>query len=115
MWFQQDGATCHTARKTFQLLREKFAGRVNSRFGDRNWHPRSCDLTPFEIFLWVFLKSKVYITNPTTIQTLKGKIERRIGEIERDVCRIVMENFIKRVRTCQQSRGGHLQDILFHT
>ena len=36
MWFQQDGATCYTARETTELLREKFPGRVISRNGDQN-------------------------------------------------------------------------------
>jgi hypothetical protein len=40
MWFQDDGATCHTARETTELLREKFSGRVISRNGDQNWPPR---------------------------------------------------------------------------
>ena len=26
IWFQQDGATCHTACETMELLREKFPG-----------------------------------------------------------------------------------------
>lgn len=30
MWFQQDGATCHTAGTTIALLREKFDGRLIS-------------------------------------------------------------------------------------
>ena len=30
MWFQKDGATCHTANETMTLLREKFNGRVMS-------------------------------------------------------------------------------------
>lgn len=51
MWFQQDGATCHTARETVELLHESFPGRVISRFGDRHWPPRSCDLTPLDFFL----------------------------------------------------------------
>jgi hypothetical protein len=34
MWFQHDGATCHTARETTELLRETFLGRVISRNGD---------------------------------------------------------------------------------
>lgn len=43
LWFQQDGATCHTAGETIQLLRGKFPGRIISRNGDINWPPRSCD------------------------------------------------------------------------
>lgn len=49
MWFQQDGATCHTAGLTIELLRTKFPNRVISRFGDVNWPPRSCDITPLDI------------------------------------------------------------------
>ncbi|EFN78794.1 hypothetical protein EAI_16705, partial [Harpegnathos saltator] len=50
MWFQQDGATCHTARETIQLLHESFPGRVISRFGDQIWPPRTYDLTPLAFF-----------------------------------------------------------------
>lgn len=33
MWFQQDGAICHTARETIQLLHESISGSVISRIG----------------------------------------------------------------------------------
>ena len=45
MWFQQDGATAHTARESMQLLRQRFNRRIISRFGDVNWPSRSPDLT----------------------------------------------------------------------
>ena len=32
-WFQQDGATVHTARETVQLLRQCFGERMISRYG----------------------------------------------------------------------------------
>ncbi|GFU94800.1 putative DD41D transposase [Trichonephila clavipes] len=51
-WFQQDGATCHTAHATIDLLKDTFGDRLISRFGPVNWHPRSCDLTPLDYFLW---------------------------------------------------------------
>ena len=35
MWFQQDGATCHTAYDTIELLQTKFGGRVILRNGPR--------------------------------------------------------------------------------
>lgn len=115
MWFQQDGATCHTTRETIQLLHESFPGRVISRFGDQNWPPRSCDLTPLDFFLWGFLKSKVYAIKPTTTLALKEEIERCINEIQPHLCKKVIENFDDRMRMCKQSHGGHLPDMLFHT
>ncbi|GFU16613.1 DUF4817 domain-containing protein, partial [Trichonephila clavipes] len=57
LWFQQDGATCHTARATIDLLKGTFGGCLISRFGPVNWLPRSCDLTPLDYFLWSYVKS----------------------------------------------------------
>ncbi|GFX34436.1 putative transposable element [Trichonephila clavipes] len=51
LWFQQDGATCHTARATTDLLKDTFGDRLISRFGPVNWPPRSCDLTLLDYFL----------------------------------------------------------------
>ncbi|GFU50070.1 hypothetical protein TNCV_3623521 [Trichonephila clavipes] len=48
LWFQQDGATCHTARTTINLLKDTFGDRLISRFGPVNWPPRYCDLTPLD-------------------------------------------------------------------
>ncbi|GFY18756.1 putative transposable element [Trichonephila clavipes] len=56
LWFQQDGATCHTARATIDLLKDTFGDRLISRFGPVNWPPRSCDLTPLDYFLWGYVK-----------------------------------------------------------
>lgn len=114
MFFQQDGATCHTAHETMVLLRTKFPDRVISRFGDQNWPPRSCDLTPMDFFLWGYLKGKVYANKPRTVEHLKEEIRRVIGEIEQPLCENVIENFKKRLTLCQRMRGGHLPDVLFH-
>ena len=50
MWFQKDDATCYPIRTNMALLQETFPGRVISRVGDINWLPRSCDLTPLDLF-----------------------------------------------------------------
>ena len=114
IFFQQDDATCHTADETMQLLQTKFHGRVISRRGDVNWPPRSCDLTPLDFSLWGFLKGKVYANDPQTIPELKEEIRRTINEISPQLCQNVIENFVKRMNVCKQSRGGHLSDIVFH-
>ncbi|GFW79853.1 transposable element Tc3 transposase [Trichonephila clavipes] len=41
LWFQQDGATCHTALATIDLLKDTFGDRLISHFGPVNWPPRS--------------------------------------------------------------------------
>ncbi|GFV31918.1 hypothetical protein TNCV_2564211 [Trichonephila clavipes] len=67
LWFQQDGATCHTARATIDLLKDTFGDRLISRFGPVNWPPRSCDLTPLDYFLRGYVKSLVYADKPQTL------------------------------------------------
>ena len=112
--YLQDGATCHTCGETIGLLREKFPGRVISRNVDYNWPPRSCDLTPLDFFHWSHVENKVYADASKSIQELKEKICAVIDEIEPQMCKNVMENFIKRAWSCKRSRGGHMNDIVFH-
>lgn len=56
-WFQQDGATCHTARETMGLLHTTFQDCIITRNETQNWPLTSCDLTPLDFFLSI--KSKV--------------------------------------------------------
>ncbi|XP_011860063.1 PREDICTED: uncharacterized protein LOC105557424 [Vollenhovia emeryi] len=74
MWFQQDGATTHTARATMDILKETFPGCLISRFGDMHWPARSPDLTVPDFFVWGFLKSRVYASKPQTLAALKENI-----------------------------------------
>ena len=41
IYFQQDGATSHTAGITIDLLRQKFGDYLISRIGPFHWPPRS--------------------------------------------------------------------------
>ncbi|GFV25129.1 uncharacterized protein TNCV_591951 [Trichonephila clavipes] len=68
LWFQQDGATCHTARATIDLLKDTFDDPLISPV---NWPPRSCDLTPLDYFLWGYVKSLVYADKPKRLTIWK--------------------------------------------
>ncbi|GFU44043.1 uncharacterized protein TNCV_4963551 [Trichonephila clavipes] len=81
LWFQQDGATCHRARATIDLLKDTFGNRLISRFGPVNWPPRSCDLTPLDYFLWGYVKSLDYADKPQTLDHLEENIRRVIADI----------------------------------
>jgi hypothetical protein len=60
-WFQQHGATAHTANSTKQMLSEFFGGRIISRI---LWPPRSPVLSPPDFCLWGFLREKLCKNNP---------------------------------------------------
>ncbi|GFS49521.1 transposable element Tc3 transposase [Trichonephila clavipes] len=93
LWFQQDGATCHTARATIDLLKDTFGDHLISRFGPVNWPTRSCDLTPLEYFPWGYLKSLVYVDKPQTLDHLEDNIRRVIADIRPEMLEKVLENW----------------------
>ena len=113
LWFQQDGATCHTARETIDLLNEHFNEQVISRNGPVNWPPRSCDLTPLDYFLWGYVKSKVYTDKPQSIDALEANITRVINGIPADMLERVLQNWTRRMDQVRVSYGQHLKEILF--
>ena len=94
IWFQQDGATCHTAEATLDVLRPVFEDRIISRRADVFWPPRSYDLKPLYYYLRGAAKDKCYADKPETIDALKDKIR----------C----------TQSIMTSRGSHLNEIIFH-
>ncbi|GFT73083.1 uncharacterized protein TNCV_4309741 [Trichonephila clavipes] len=114
LWFQQqDGATCHTARATIDLLKDTFGDRLISRFGPVNWPPRSCDLTPLDYFLWGYVKSLVYADKPQTLDHLEDNIlpcycrytATNVGKSHRKLT--------SRLTTSEPSRGSPMPEIIF--
>jgi len=51
LWFQQDGATGHTARTAMRVLNEMFSALVISRRGNIEWPARSPHLNACRFFL----------------------------------------------------------------
>lgn len=115
VWFQQDGATAHTARRSMAILREMFPGHVVSLRGDIGWPPYSPDLTPCDFFLWGYLKEKVYQHRPQTLEVLRETIIQEIAAISPEMIRRVMENYRERLTECINNGGEHLSDVIFKT
>ena len=115
VWFQQDGATAHTARASMELLREHFPSRLISLRGDLPWPARYPDLAPFDFFLWGYLKSIVYNDRPRTLAHLKTNIRNAIAEILVDMLQRVARNFRNRLNQYIDNGGRHLTDVMFKT
>ncbi|GFV34372.1 uncharacterized protein TNCV_4023871 [Trichonephila clavipes] len=111
--FQQDSATCHTARATIDLLKDTFGDRLISRFGPVNWPPRSCDLTPLDYFLWGYVKSLVYADKPQTLDHLEDNIRRVIADIRPQMLEKVIENWTSRLDYIRASHGSPMPEIIF--
>ncbi|GFV28260.1 putative transposable element [Trichonephila clavipes] len=113
LWFQQDGATCHTVRATIDLLKDTFGDHLISRFGPVNWPPRSCELTPLDYFLWGYVKSLVYADTPQTLDYLEDNIRRVIADIRPQMLEKVIENWTSRLDYIRACRGSPMPVIIF--
>lgn len=111
-WFQQDGATAHTAQATRDWLRERFGGRLISRLEVCPWPASSPDLTPLDFFLWGHLKSQVYRTNPRNLQDLKDAVKSAVRRVSPSVCHAAAEGVLRRAKLCLERNGGHFEHVL---
>ena len=96
--FQQDGAACHTAEATLDVLRPIFEDRITSRRADVVWPPRSSDLTSLDYYLSGGIKDK-----PEKIDALKDNIREAIGGIQLNRIDYVLKNWTDSVSYCNPS------------
>ena len=100
LWFQQDGASPHSAHIdiTKDWLKENFKKRAVSKNFSIEWSPHSPDLSPSDVYLW----GRVYQEKPRTLsQVLKTKIRKEVKGIKPAVLKDVMNNFCVRLKNAK--------------
>lgn len=114
MWFQLDGAPCHTARPVQNYLNIHFEDRWIGIGGTLTFPPRSPDLTPLDFFLWGTLKQEVYKTKSNNIDHLREKILNACNIIRNaDVIKKVTKKEIRqRFNLCLDHNGGYIEQFL---
>ena len=104
----------HQVKKNWLCCQKRATGEFGN-FKYTGWRKKnacffisSCDL-----FLWGYLKSKVYVRKPRTVDDLKVSIREEIANVPQEMLVNVMQNFEERLRTCLRQEGRHLSDIIF--
>ncbi|GFU86934.1 uncharacterized protein TNCV_3442041 [Trichonephila clavipes] len=111
--FMQDGATSHTANPVKAFLIQTFGeDRIVSRRCRYPWSPRSPDLTPADFLLWGYLKSRVYLSCPSSLSELKDAIRREVSSIHPDKLHSAVAGFVTRLECLLPCGGGHMEHIL---
>ena len=65
------------------------------------------------LFLWGYLKSKVYSNCPTDLYALTENIQEEITKLSEETLQAVTRSFVTRVHLCiEEGGGGHLKDIV---
>lgn len=111
-WFQHDGAPPHFSRAARDVLNEHLPGRWIGRAGPLSWPPRSCDLTLNDFWLWGHVRDCVYKYEIPDLETLQTTISNCINNLDLTIIARTYENFIKRIRLCNEQEGGHIEQLL---
>lgn len=111
VWFQQDGAPPHYRNIVRDYLNVTFPNRWIGRRGTIEWPPRSPDLAPPDFFLWGYIKSEVYITQPRDLAELRQRIVDVCTQIPPEIVFSAIENFYIRLGRCQIVDGGHFEHL----
>ncbi|GFW01025.1 uncharacterized protein TNCV_1762631 [Trichonephila clavipes] len=72
------------------------------------WPPRSPDLTPADFWLWGYLKSRVYLSGPSSLSELKDAIRREVSSIHPDVLDSTVAGFVTHLECLLPCGGGHV-------
>lgn len=108
-WFQQDGATAHTAGEVLAWLNERFPRRLISHRSEFQWPPRSPDISPLDFYLWGFVKERVFRSRPANIRDLKCVVTDVIRSIDVNTLQRVVANCHQRINKCIMANGGHFE------
>jgi transposase len=102
--FQQDGAKCHTSKKTIEYLKKQ------TRFISR-WPSNSPDFNPIEM-CWAILKHYVKEHHPTTIDELKTLVQEAWASISFGTINSLVKSFRYRLELCTIMRGESITDCI---
>ena len=102
-------------KKSMAVLREHFPDVLILIRSDLELSARFPDLTPCDFFLWGFLKSRVYVNHPRTLQDLKTNIREESANIAPAMLAGVMTNARNRFTRCMENGRCHLPDVIFKT
>jgi len=114
VWFQQDGATAHTSRRSFHFSEKCFLD-VLSPCVVISGSSHIARFDPLRLFLWGYLKAKVYEQRPQTLEALKEAIRQEVPAITPEMILKVMGKYRERLHQCINIQGRHLSDVLFKT
>ena len=95
------------------LLLLLFPRRLISLRGHVEWPARSPDLSPCDVFLWGYLKEKVFKHRPRSLEGLKERIQQEIDSIPPELTWRVMKSFRERLQQCVANDSCLMSDLIF--
>jgi hypothetical protein len=115
--FQQDGAPPLFLNGVREYLNDFVPYRWIGRNGPNDfaflrWPPRSPVLTPCDIFLWRYVKDRVYPSQlPTNLPEFSRRIVAADATITPDMLTRVWEEFDYGEDVCRVTNGAHIEHL----
>lgn len=109
--WQQDGAPPHNTRGVTNYLNDKYELWIG-RNGPIRWPANSPDLSPLDIFLWGYLKNKIYYNRPENTNILRNRIEEEIMILNNEHPNFIsnsISKFKNNILKCFQNNGGYIE------
>jgi transposase len=104
--FQQDGASCHTAKQTRKFIEDQIPLV--------EWPPNSPDLSVIEN-VWAILKNKVSARAPKDMQSLKNVLLEEWDSIPQATIDSLIESIPIRFQLCKAHEGKFIGHLLGQT
>jgi hypothetical protein len=101
--FIQQGGTTNNGAKTTVFWLDFFGCLIVARY---LWPPRFPDLRPPDFFLLGFLKERLYIHNPSSIDDLEHDTEQAVAGTEQQTLQKLARNVEKRGNDFLSESGG---------
>ncbi|GBM84505.1 hypothetical protein AVEN_67404-1 [Araneus ventricosus] len=118
--FQQDGVPPHWKLEVREFLNNVIPNRRTDRPGTNDkvmfvWSPKSPDITPFDFFLWGFVKDKVFVPPLTSnLEDLRTRIGNALNLVTPDMLKRVREEMDYRLDVVRMTRGSHIEHLQCH-
>jgi hypothetical protein len=93
----------------FFFLDATFPNRWIGRDGPTPWPPRSPDITPLDLFLWGYVKDKVFSTPVPDITNLKARIADAFVTITEDMLGDTWRGIDYRLDVLRATKEAHVE------
>src|SRR5215469_14392144 len=88
---------------------------VRARQNDQvfcKWPPRSPDLTVCDLFLWGYVKDRVYVPPlPATVDELQERITAAVNSVTPNMLQRVWSELDYCIDVCRVTRRGHIECV----